>query len=581
MAPKIMLLLLALLTLANYNTPAHQIQNYPQPYTAQLDDMPARLAQKYYDDALAWPAIWLATNQQAQTDNRFTPIDSPYFIRPGQRLWLPQPAQVDELLARYSGPNWPAPPQLTPLGAAWLANFARYIDQSRQHFGIPGVALAVVRGNQIVLAQGFGRRELGQNEPVTPETLFAIGSTTKAMNATLIATLVDDGVLHWNQPVVELWPNFSMSDPAITPQIRLSDMLNMGSGVPRADLRWSGAGLTAEQIMESLAQLPLNAPPGQQFQYNNQMVATGGYVAALAAGGRYGHLDQAYAGLLQTRLFEPVGMRSATLSVEAVQANPNHATPHDFTLFAQTTPTYFHTDTGVTPAGGVYANALDMARFLITQLNRGVAPTGRRVVSAENLTHTWQPQIEAYPDTGYGLGWFIEDYNGVKMVWHDGDVLGFKSLLVFVPEANVGLALLTNRTISYGFSNSARYRLVEALYGLDVEAGAQFKAQWDAFINALPGITAPLTATPPPQEVAPYLGQYEAGWWVEQHSNGTLWAIRGPYRWQLLWAGNGETVVSNGFGITTPLNFTVDQAGQVGMSFKLSTGEAGEYRRLE
>ena len=217
---------------------------------------------------------------------------------------------------------------------------------------------------------------------------------------------------------------------------------------------------------------------------------------------------------------------------------------------------------------------------MLTQLNQGVAPNGTRVVSAENLRQTWQPQIEAYPQTSYAMGWFIESYQGINIIWHDGDVLGFKSLLVFIPAADTGLALLTNRTISYGFSNSIRYRLVEALYGLEVEAGAEYKAQWDAFIEALPEMRRPFEASLSAEAAAPYVGQYSAGWQVERQEDGTLWAIRGPYRWQLLAAGNGEFMVNNGFGITTPFKFITNEAGQVIMTFKLSTGEVGEYRRL-
>jgi CubicO group peptidase (beta-lactamase class C family) len=401
------------------------------------------------------------------------------------------------------------------------------------------------------------------------------------MNSMLMAILVDEGVLDWDQPVPQIWPEFEVADPAVTPGIRVRDLLNMASGVPRADLAWSGAGLTAEQVIESLAGLPLTAPPGQRFQYSNQMVATGGYLGALAAGGVYGELDRAYANLLETKIFEPIGMSTASLSVEAAQANPNHAVPHDFTLFGEILPTYYHAETGVAPAGAVNANVLDLARFLMTQLNRGVSPDGARIVSEQNLIETWQPEILAYQDTSYALGWFVEDYQGVEFIWHDGDVLGFKSLFVFIPEANVGLVLLTNRTISYGFSSSVRYRLIESVYGLEFEAGEQYKAQWDAFVDALPSITDPLTTTVPPGELSPYLGRYVGGWRVEQRDDETVWAIRGPYEWQLLAAGPGEFIINNGFGITSPLQFVTDEAGLVTMIVRLSTGEVGEFRQLK
>lgn len=561
-----------------------QSETSVQIYTIQADDILPHLADKFLQDPLAWPALVQLTNELAGSDSHFTLIDGLDRLKPGRRLAIPELAAVDGLVAAYlAAGNPPLAPlaDIQPLDAAWLADFSAYVEDARQHFGIPGVALAVVRNHQIVLAEGFGVRTLGQAAPVTPQTIFGIGSTTKSMNSMLIATLVDEGLLTWDQPVVEIWPDFKLSDPAVTPQIRVRDMLNMSSGVPRADLVWSGGGMTAEEVMGSLADLPVVAPPGWRFQYNNQMVATGGYVAALAAGGEYGRLDAAYTDLIRTRVFDPIGMRSATLSVETAQANPNHATPHDFTLFGEVVPTYYHADTGITPAGAVNANVLDLARFVLTEMNRGVAPNGTRVVSAENLAETWRPQIKAYPDTSYGMGWFIETYEGVEMIWHDGDVLGFKSLLIFIPEAKVGMALVTNRIISIGFSSSVRYHLVEALYGLDVEAGDFYKKQWDNFVDALPGIREPLEATPDPAEVAPYLGQYTNDWRVEQHEDGTVWTVRGQYQWQLLSAGEGEFVVNNGFGITTPIQFNEDETGTMTMSFTLTTGEEGEYQRLE
>jgi hypothetical protein len=180
------------------------------------------------------------------------------------------------------------------------------------------------------------------------------------------------------------------------------------------------------------------------------------------------------------------------------------------------------------------------------------------------------------------MGWFIEDYQDKELVWHDGDVLGFKSLLVFVPEADAGLVLLTNRTISYGFANSVRYRFVEALYNLQVEAGAFYKTQWSDFEARLPEIREPLRATLSPEEAAPYLGQYSDGWRVEQQDDGTLWVVRGQYGWQLLAETTDNFIVNNGFAITTLITFTRPEDGSpLVMSFELATGEAGSYLRLE
>jgi CubicO group peptidase (beta-lactamase class C family) len=355
----------------------------------------------------------------------------------------------------------------------------------------------------------------------------------------------------------------------------------MSSGAARKDLVWSGADLTAEQIMVSLADLPLVTPLGESYHYNNQLVATGGYIGALAAGGQWGNLRQAYIEQLQARVFDPIGMSSATASIEAAQANPNHATPHDFTLSGEVVPTHFHADPDITPAGAVNATALDMARFIMTQLGQGVTPEGRRVVSAKNLAETWQPQARVTKKLSYGMGWFIERYKGIKIIWHDGDVLGFKALIGFIPEANMGLVILTNRTISTGFSYSVRYHLMEQLYGLEFEEETRFDENWENFLKAITKLRAPLNPVVDPTEVAPYLGSYTGNWGVELRDGNTLWATRGPYEWRLLRDTQaGEFVVNNGFGIATPLKFVTDNSDDIRMTFTLTSGEVGDYQKV-
>lgn len=559
------LLLLALLLIFPFPARAQSPENI---YIIQVDDSLPALADKYYEDSATWPAI-VAANPT---------LDNGYRLQPGQPLIIPPPAQLDALLSEPASID-----DIAPLSAAWLADFAAYVEESRQHFEIPGAAVAVIRPQGIALVQGFGERELGGGQPVTPETLFGIGSTTKAMNAALIATLVDDGTLDWDDPVTDLWPAFALSEPDATAQTRLRDLLNMGSGLARADLVWSDSGMSAEQVMQSLADLPVEAPPGAQFAYNNQAVATAGFVAALAAGGQFGQLGDAYPRLMQQRLFDPAGMHRATFDIEAVKSAPNHAIPHDFLLTGATVPADFQADPGIDPAGGVNASIMDLARFVQMQLAHGEGVAGRRVVSAENLAETWRPQTELYPGYSYGMGWFVEEYRGVEMVWHDGDVFGFKSLLVLLPQANVGLALLSNRTVGYGFSNGIRYHFVEQLYRLEADAGQYFRDQWTTFIDTgLPEARAPLNPAPPATDIAPYLGRYAAGWQVSQQPDDTVWASRGDYGWQL-WADDsggepGQFIIGNGFGLLAPVRF-ITGTETITMSIELATGEVGRYQK--
>jgi len=202
-----------------------------------------------------------------------------------------------------------------------LAEFEAYIVDAMERFNIPGAAVAVVQEDEIVYANGFGVRELGKDDSVTPETLMMIGSITKSMTTMLMATLVDDGLMDWETPVVEVMPTFALADPELTQKITVRNLVCACTGVPRRDFEFllNYDELSAEDIVESLATFELFTDFGEAFQYSNQMVATGGYVAAAAAGAEYGSLYNGYVQAVQERVFAPIGMTSTTLSFDEVQ----------------------------------------------------------------------------------------------------------------------------------------------------------------------------------------------------------------------------------------------------------------------
>ena len=315
---------------------------------------------------------------------------------------LTSPAATSTPRAAASTPN-----QL-PLTAEALAQFAAYIEDTRRSFNVPGMAVVVVQGGDVAFAQGFGVREAGRDDPITPDTLFSIGSTAKAMTAMMAATLVDEGLITWDTPVVDVMPQFQLSDADATGKITLRHLFAHTTGLPNTDLALFFAELPPEGIVEFFKDVPLNTQPGGSRTYQNEAFAVGGYVAAMAAGGRYGDdLLETYVDLMQQRVFDPIGMSTATFSIKETEANPNHATPHYTTLngtLAQTgfevTPTHFWDTGSLAPAGEVRASALDVGRFLITMLSEGVAPDGARVVSRESLAETWTQQIEM-------LGWRV------------------------------------------------------------------------------------------------------------------------------------------------------------------------------
>ena len=429
-----------------------------------------------------------------------------------------------------------------PLTDEGLAEFATYIEENRELYRVPGTAVVVVQGGEVVFAQGFGVKEAGGTDPVTPDTLFTIGSLTKAMTSMMTTTLVDEELVSWDTPVVEVMPQLQLSDADAVGQITLRHLFAHTTGLPNTDLALLFAGLPPEGFVEFLKNVPLNSRPGESRTYHNQAYSIGGYVAAMVAGGRYGdNLLETYLDLMQTRVFDPIGMSTATLSVEEAEASPNHATPHYITLnatLAQTgfdiAPTHYW-DVGATaPAGGVRASAMDVGRFLRTMLAEGVAPDGTRVVSDENLAETWTQQIEINAEpflegAGYALGWNLADYQGVTVVTHQGGIGGFSASMAFVPDASTGIVILNNvDTLGSALGRNVQYRLVEMLFGLEPKVEEFAKAELEQ-IAGLSDLYAQLLPVDR-ESVAPYLGEYESvgNPYSIEWRDGGLWLSWGP-----------------------------------------------------
>lgn len=339
-----------------------------------------------------------------------------------------------------------APDAPTDLSREALADFTDFVEENRRSYQIPGLAVAIVRGNELVLAQGFGVRDIRGDDPVTPDTLFHIGSTNKSVTAMFIATLVDNGLLDWDTPVVETVPEFELADPAATEQVTIRHLLSMSSGISEdAEDDFDLEEANAADVFDLVADAELLGPPGEVFSYSNPSSAVSGYIGVLADGGDFDHLYEGYADQLQRRIFDPIGMTTATLSVEEARANPNLSASHVFedgqVVVAES---YDFTGDPLAPSGSIKASVVDMARYMMTQVNRGVAPDGTRVVSAANLTETWQPYIDTGENSDYAMGWEVGRGEEAGVIWHEGAYDSFTSILVFIPAAQSGLVVLTN-----------------------------------------------------------------------------------------------------------------------------------------
>ncbi|MCE7989436.1 MAG: class A beta-lactamase-related serine hydrolase [Caldilinea sp. CFX5] len=356
-----------------------------------------------------------------------------------------------------------------PVTAPLLAELEGYIRAVLQRYKIPGASVVVVQDDQVVYTQGFGVRTMGGQEPVLPSTQMMIGSIGKTMTTMMMASLVDEGLLTWDTPVVDLLPTFRVADPVLSRQLTVRNLVCSCTGVPRRDfeLFFQGGRQSAEDVIASLQQYKLLTKFGETFQYSNQMVATGGYAAAAASGGHYGQLYEQYVAQMAQRIFTPIGMDRTTFSFAEVMAGANYAQPHSANLAMQLTALPLQMEAVVTPAapaGGAWSTVDDLGRYLLTLLNNGIAPDGQQVVSPWNLGVTWQPQVPVSANTSYGLGWFVDNYKGLRLLHHGGNTLGFTADLAFLPEANVGIAVLTNAQGVNFVTEAIRYRFLELLY---------------------------------------------------------------------------------------------------------------------
>lgn len=387
-----------------------------------------------------------------------------------------------------------------------------FIEEGLAQFGIPGAAVAIVEKGEVVYSQGFGVTAVGGDTPITPQTHMMIGSTGKSLTTMLMATLVDEGVMTWDTPVVDVLPEFAVSDPALTQSITLRNLVCACTGVPRRDfeLFFNANELSAEAIVNSLQTFTFFTDFGEAFQYSNQLVATGGYAAAAATGATFGDLFAGYQAALQSHVLDPIGMTNTTVAFADVHARANYALPHDLGLNGvyQALPLEFEEIlVPVAPAGAHWSTLEDMAAYLQTELAVGVAPNGTRVVSEANLRETWQPQVPVSADTDYGLGWFVGDYHGIQLIEHGGNTLGFTSSFGFLPDLEVGIVVLTNGRVTNSFNEGVRARLLELLFAQEAEAATAMTFGFEQ-LQELTRRPEELLDAVDPATVEPYLGAY-------------------------------------------------------------------------
>lgn len=346
-----------------------------------------------------------------------------------------------------------------------LTGFDKFVTKTMEEWKVPGLGISIVKDGKVIFSKGFGFRDVKKGLKVTPKTLFAIGSCSKAFTAVTMGILVDEGKLDWDKPVREYLPSFKLKDPFATEGMTPRDLVCHRSGLPRHDGMWYGSSATRKELFDRLQYLEPSKDFRTTFQYQNLMFMTAGYMVGKVAG-------TTWEKFVQDRIFGPLGMNDSNFSVEDSKKAPDFALPYMEKDDKVIEIPFRNIDT-VGPAGSINSNVIDMADWLLLNLSKGKFGE-KQIISEESLNEIHSPQMissksykydESFYST-YGMGWGITAYRGHLMVSHGGGIDGFTAGVTFMPRDNIGMVIFTNMS-GTPLPSIVAFNALDRLLGLD------------------------------------------------------------------------------------------------------------------
>jgi CubicO group peptidase (beta-lactamase class C family) len=413
-------------------------------------------------------------------------------------------------------PVWAVSPAISP------AQIDQTVSRAMETFSVPGLAVGIVKDGKLVFAKGYGVRELGQPAKVDPDTLFAIGSNTKAFTTAALAMLVEEGKLGWDDRVIDHLPDFRLYDPYVTREFTVRDLVThrSGLGLGAGDLLFvPSTDFSREQIIHALRYLKPASSFRDRFAYDNLLyVAAGQIILAVT--------NMSWEEFVARRILHPLRMEPCAVNVQSETDRSNVASRHA-KVDGRVTVVPAEDFPVVGPAGTIQCNINGLAKWLETQLAGGKSPSGEQLFSTVQRDEMWSPQtilpnssplnpLTRTHFTAYGLGWRLEDFHGYKRVQHSGGVLGTVTYVNMLPELNLGVIVLTNQEDTAPM-NAIALRILEAYVGAPPK-------DWVALLqtinerkdqegrkaeNAALASSAPGVSTMPPQQ---YVGVYRDAW---------------------------------------------------------------------
>ncbi len=442
------------------------------------------------------------------------------------------------------------------LDAARLAALGQFIETGQKELKVPGVALGVVQDGRVVFAGGYGVRELGKPEKVDGDTMMMIASNTKALTTLLLARLVAEGKMTWDTPVTSLLPSFRLGDADTTKKVNVRQLICACTGLPRQDMEWlfEYKNVTPEGALATLGTMQPTSKFGELFQYSNPMAGAAGFT-----GGHVLYPDMelgaAYDKAMQTQVFDPLGMKSTTFDYAKAQAG-DHAAPHAPDIDGKPALAVMELNYSIIPlrpAGAAWSNVNDMLRYVSMELANGKLPDGKAYIPKEPLLERRAKQVAIGKDETYGMGLMVDTEYDIPVVHHGGDMIGYHSDMIWLPDSNVGAVILTNADPGWILRGQFRRRLLEVLFDGKPEAAAQVASAGESFYSQIAAERKLLTVPADPAEsakLAPLYANAVLGEIAVSRANGTTLFDFGEWRSDVASKKNPDGTIS--FVTTAP-----------------------------
>ena len=325
-----------------------------------------------------------------------------------------------------------------------LAAIEQKAEARRKELGIPGMSLVIVKDDKVIYAKGLGYKDFENKVPVTADTQFAIGSATKAFTALTVLMTADENKIALDASPKTVLPYFKMADPDTDKNMTILDLMTHSSGLNRTDIAMITGKLTRQELIRVAGEAKPVAKLHEKFGYQNLMFTTAGEIVAVAQ-------KQPWEKFVPKRIFKPLGMTNSNMSITDMQKAKDYSFGYSYNFDTKETQKlpYRNIDQ-IGPAGSINSSANDMAQWIRFVMNGGVTPDGKRLVSEKNYAEWIKPQmkITANGSSSYGLGWFLQKWNGLNVVQHGGNIDGFNSMVAMIPEKKLGFVMLTNVSAS-------------------------------------------------------------------------------------------------------------------------------------